>query len=56
MTVSAPLESWRRWTGRPFDTAGDVIVPLALSPVHCDPVFDIATYVEPNVWMSHRLA
>lgn len=56
MTVAAPLDDWRRWTGLPFDADGPVIVPLALVPVHCDLTQEIATYVEPNVWMHHRLA
>ncbi len=55
MTVGAPLADWRRWTGLPFDQRGPVIVPEALVPVHCDPDNDIATYVEPNVWVHHRL-
>ena len=55
MTVAAPLDDWRRWTGLPFDTDGQVIVPLALVPVHCDLTQGVATYVEPNVWVHHRL-
>ncbi len=55
MTVAASLSDWRTWTGLPFDVSGPVIVPLALVPVHCDVEHDIATYVEPNVWVHHRL-
>ena len=55
MTIAAPLEHWRRWTGLPFDADGPVIVPFALIPVQCDLTNDVATYVEPNVWMHHRL-
>ncbi|WP_179023316.1 N-acetyltransferase [Streptomyces sp. IMTB 2501] len=55
MTVGASLEEWRRWTGLPFDTAEDVEVPGALVPVHCEPERGYAVYVEPNVWMRHRL-
>ncbi|MET8567728.1 GNAT family N-acetyltransferase [Streptomyces sp. NPDC004783] len=55
MTVAASLEEWRGWTGLPFDTAGDVEVPGALVPVRCEPERDCAVYVEPNVWMRHRL-
>ncbi|MFI7244127.1 GNAT family N-acetyltransferase [Streptomyces qinglanensis] len=56
MTVSAPLARWREWTGLPFDRAGEVRVPGALAPVHCDPVRGHAVYVEPNVWVRHRAA
>ncbi|MEV7795589.1 GNAT family N-acetyltransferase [Streptomyces sp. NPDC087512] len=55
MTVAASLEEWRGWTGLPFDSAGDVEVPGALVPVRCEPERDCAVYVEPNVWMRHRL-
>jgi hypothetical protein len=55
MTIAAPLPEWRQWTGLPFDTDGPVHVPLALAPVHCDLTQQIAVYVEPNVWMHHRL-
>ena len=55
MTVTAALDDWRRWTGLRFDSDGPVIVPLALSPVRCDLAAEIATYVEPNVWVHHRL-
>ncbi|MGW2639391.1 N-acetyltransferase [Streptomyces sp. NPDC001348] len=55
MTVSGSLEQWRRWTGLPFDGQGDVEVPGALVPVRCEPGRGYAVYVEPNVWMRHRL-
>jgi GNAT superfamily N-acetyltransferase len=55
MTVGASLEEWRRWTGLPFDTAGDVEVPGALVPVRCEAEHGYAVYTEPDVWMRHRL-
>ena len=55
MTIPGTLAEWRKWTGLPFDTTGPVIVPGALSPVHCDVRSDHAVYVEPNVWIRHRL-
>lgn len=54
MVIPGTLEEWRAWTGLPFDEAGPVHVPKALSPVHCDLEHGIATYVEPNVWVVHR--
>ncbi|GAA2431654.1 hypothetical protein GCM10010191_51850 [Actinomadura vinacea] len=56
MTISGALAEWRRWTGLPFDRDGDVEVPGALVPVHCDTAHDHAVYVEPNVWVRHTLA
>ncbi|HEY8371304.1 MAG TPA: N-acetyltransferase [Pseudonocardiaceae bacterium] len=55
MTITASLERWREWTGLPFDRQGPVRVPGALVPVECDLVHERAVYVEPNVWVHHRL-
>ena len=54
MTISGSLGEWRQWTGLPFDSDGEIEVPGALVPVHCDPAHDYAVYVEPNVWVRHR--
>jgi GNAT superfamily N-acetyltransferase len=56
MVMVGSLAQWREWTGLPFDRTGDVIVPLALVPVHCDVEQDHGVYVEPNVWVEHNLA
>ena len=56
MTIAGTLAEWREWTGLPFDTDGEVPVPAALAPVHCDLAADRAVYVEPNVWVDHALA
>jgi hypothetical protein len=56
MTVAGSLAEWRQWTGLAFDSTGDVEVPGALLPVRCEPQHDFAVYVEPNVWMHHRLS
>jgi GNAT superfamily N-acetyltransferase len=55
MVMAGSLAQWREWTGLPFDRTGDVIVPEALVPVHCDAEHDHAVYVEPNVWVEHVL-
>ncbi|GGU13887.1 MULTISPECIES: N-acetyltransferase [Streptomyces] len=55
MTISGSLEEWRAWTGLPFDTDGPVEVAGALVPVHCEASRGYAVYVEPNVWVRHRL-
>ena len=55
MTVPGTLQMWRKWTGLPLDTTGSVVVPGALVPVHVDVDAGHAVYVEPNVWMRHRL-
>jgi GNAT superfamily N-acetyltransferase len=54
MTVTAPLEQWRRWTGEAFDRPGPVAVAGGLAPVICDTGRGIGVYLEPNVWVRHR--
>jgi len=56
MVMAGSLAEWRAWTGLPFDRTGEVTVPEALVPVHCDTGHDHAVYVEPNVWVEHRLS
>ena len=55
MCIAETLATWRSWTGMAFDTDGDVIVPSALAPVHTSLADNRAVYVEPNVWVRHRL-
>ena len=56
MTIPGTLDQWRDWTGLPFDKPGPVHVPNALVPVQCEPEHGYAVYVEPNVWVHHKLA
>ena len=56
MTVSGSLEQWREWTGMPFDQDGEVTVPGGLVPVQVSQAHGYAVYVEPNVWLHHRLS
>lgn len=55
MAIAGSLKQWREWTGLPFDQDGMITVPGALAPVHVSIAHDRAVYVEPNVWMRHRL-
>ena len=55
MVISASLADWRAWTGLTFTTDGPVEVSGALTRVHCAPGDDHGVYVEPNVWVRHRL-
>ncbi|GIJ72234.1 hypothetical protein Voc01_071510 [Virgisporangium ochraceum] len=56
MTITGTLDEWRRWTGLPFAESGPVEVPGGFVPVQCDTVAGVASYVEPNVWVRHRLS
>lgn len=55
MTVTGTLAQWREWTDLPFTHSGLVDVPGALTPVHVSTEHDHGVYVEPNVWVHHRL-
>jgi GNAT superfamily N-acetyltransferase len=56
MTVAGTLRQWREWTGLPLDRSGLVDVAGALTPLHVSVEHDHAVYVEPDVWVHHRLA
>lgn len=55
MTVPGTLEEWEAWTGLRFSRTGPHVVPDALVPVDIDLVGRTGRYVEPNVWVRHRL-
>jgi GNAT superfamily N-acetyltransferase len=55
MTITGTVADWEAWTGLFFPDSGDYVVRGALELVHIDREADVGTYVEPNVWMHHRL-
>jgi len=55
MVIAGTLAEWSHWTGLPFATSGEIEVAGALSPVHVNLAQDHAVYVEPNVWVHHRV-
>jgi GNAT superfamily N-acetyltransferase len=56
MVIAGTLAQWSRWTGLHFAKSGDVVVPGALSPIHVSREQHHAVYIEPNVWVHHRLS
>lgn len=56
MVIAGTLAEWSGWTGMNFDRSGAVAVAGALSPVHVSCEQDHAVYVEPNLWVHHRVA
>jgi hypothetical protein len=56
MVIAGTIAEWRHWTGLGFTASGPAIVPGALSPVHISLEQDHAVYIEPNLWVHHRLA
>jgi GNAT superfamily N-acetyltransferase len=55
MVIAGSLAEWSQWTGMDFDSSGDIVVPGALAPVHVSRDEDRAVYVEPNLWVHHRV-
>jgi uncharacterized protein (AIM24 family) len=55
MVISGAIAEWTAWTGLAFGGSGLAFVPGALSPVHVSLKQDYAVYVEPNLWVHHRL-
>ena len=53
--IAGTIAEWSRWTGIGFTASGPAIVPGALSPIHVSLEQDHAVYVEPNLWVHHRL-
>lgn len=55
MVVPGTVAEWSEWTGMNFACSGDIVVPGALSPVHVSLEQDHAVYLEPNLWVHHRV-
>lgn len=55
MRIPGSVADWERWTNMSFPESGTYVVPGALVPVEIDCERDEGVYVEPNVWMHHRI-
>ena len=55
MVIAGTISEWTQWTGLTFSTSGPAIVSGALSLIHVSLEQDHAVYVEPNLWIHHRL-
>ena len=55
MTIPGSIVDWEAWTGLRFTVSGAHVVPHALVPVDIDVDAGTGRYVEPNVWVRHRL-
>jgi GNAT superfamily N-acetyltransferase len=47
---------WEQWTDLKFPQSGQYIIPSALNPIEMNIEKDEGIYIEPNVWMAHRIA
>jgi hypothetical protein len=55
MTIPGTHAEWEEWTGLKFPQSGQYYIPGALNPIMMNLEKDEGIYVEPNVWMVHRL-
>ena len=55
MRITGSVADWESWTALSFPESGAYVVPGALVPVQIDRERDEGVYVEPNVWMHHRV-
>jgi GNAT superfamily N-acetyltransferase len=55
MIIPGSVADWEAWANMTFPETGTYVVPGALVPVEIDVWRDHGLYVEPNVWMKHRL-
>ncbi|MCD4696922.1 MAG: hypothetical protein K8S16_11860, partial [Bacteroidales bacterium] len=55
MNISGSVPDWEKWTGLKFQGSGNYIIDKALTPVNIDIEKDIGEYIEPNVWIIHKL-
>lgn len=55
MTIPGTVAQWEEWTGMRFPESGPYVVPGALAPVEIDVEAGRGVYVEPGVWVRHRL-
>jgi hypothetical protein len=46
---------WQAWTGMQFPQNGPYVVPGALNPIDMDVEENQGVYVEPNVWIVHKV-
>jgi hypothetical protein len=55
MRITGSLAEWQNWTGMAFPESGRYVIPGALNPITVNFEKDRATYIEPNVWMVHKV-
>jgi hypothetical protein len=55
MVIRSTVDAWESWTTMEFPDSGSYVVDGALVPIAIDREADRGEYVEPNVWMRHRV-
>ena len=55
MTIRGTRIEWELWADLKFPQSGEYHIPGALNPMQMNVEKDEGIYVEPNVWMVHKL-
>lgn len=53
--IRGTLTEWEEWTDLKFPHSGQYVIPSALNPIEMNVEEDEGIYIEPNVWMAHRI-
>jgi hypothetical protein len=53
MEITGSVGDWERWAGMSFPETGTYVVPEALDVLRVDRERNVATYVEPAIWVEH---
>jgi len=55
MDIRGSVQDWKNWTGVNFPQSGNYKIEGALKTVEIDLEKDEGVYIEPNVWVAHKL-
>lgn len=55
MYIHGTIDEWKEWTKLDFPESGSYIIPGALNPISIDTKKNEGFYIEPNVWILHRI-
>ena len=55
MTIPGSVKNWENWTGMKFPGSDRYIVEGALVPVEINTDLETGIYIEPNVWVVHKI-
>ena len=55
MDIRGSIQDWKNWTGLDFPKSGSYNIDGALKPVEIDLENDEGIYIEPNVWVEHKI-
>jgi hypothetical protein len=53
MVITGTVSEWEGWASMKFPDSGSYVVPDALDVLDVNRERDIATYVEPAIWVEH---